>query len=147
MELASMLAGERFNDHPQSVCPVIGAVLRAYNDCVDDGRRQALIPIAALVVGSRRDGDTERARITALQEWCRRRWSRRRWWRRPPAAVELAPTPASYHVYARAAMKTLDAPITEGDHEAVVALIRRLTSIGAASAPEMVVAHEAAIAS
>ena len=32
MELASMLAGEPFSDHPGSACPVIGAFLRAYND-------------------------------------------------------------------------------------------------------------------
>jgi hypothetical protein len=29
MELASVLAGERFSDHPQAVCPVIGALMRA----------------------------------------------------------------------------------------------------------------------
>ena len=28
MELASMLAGEPFTDHPASVCPVIGSFLR-----------------------------------------------------------------------------------------------------------------------
>ena len=44
MELASMLAGEPFNDHPRSVCPVIGSFLRAYNDRIDDGRRQDLTP-------------------------------------------------------------------------------------------------------
>lgn len=30
MELASMLAGERFSDRPGSVCPVVGALLRAH---------------------------------------------------------------------------------------------------------------------
>src|SRR5947209_10781009 len=39
MELASMLAGEPFTDHPQTVCPVIGSFLRAYNDSIDDERR------------------------------------------------------------------------------------------------------------
>ena len=53
MELASMLAGERFTDHPASVCPVIGSFLRAYNDLVDHGRRQGLYELASLVVGSR----------------------------------------------------------------------------------------------
>ena len=42
MELASMLAGERFSDRPRSVCPVIAAFLRSYNDQVDDRRRQDL---------------------------------------------------------------------------------------------------------
>src|SRR4051794_20277086 len=31
VELASMLAGEPFNDHPRSVCRVIAGVLRVYN--------------------------------------------------------------------------------------------------------------------
>jgi len=53
MELASMLAGEPFSDQPVSVCPVIGAFLRTYNDGVDDERRQDLYPYAALVVGTR----------------------------------------------------------------------------------------------
>jgi AhpD family alkylhydroperoxidase len=40
MELASMLAHEPFSERPQSVCPVIGAFLRAYNDRLDDRWRQ-----------------------------------------------------------------------------------------------------------
>jgi hypothetical protein len=40
MELASVLAGERFGDRPRAVCPVIAAFLRRYNDSVDDVRRQ-----------------------------------------------------------------------------------------------------------
>ena len=53
MELASMLAGEPFSDHPLSVCPVIGSFMRAYNDRIDDRRRQDLFAYAAKVVGSR----------------------------------------------------------------------------------------------
>lgn len=62
MELASMLAGESFSDHPRSVCPVVGMVLRAYNDGIDDERRQDLYSYAARVVGSR-DRRERRARI------------------------------------------------------------------------------------
>ena len=51
MELASMLAREPFSDHPASVCPVIGAVLRAYNDNIGDERRQDLYRFASLAVG------------------------------------------------------------------------------------------------
>jgi hypothetical protein len=36
MELASMIAGESFSDHPESACPVISSFLRAYNDRVND---------------------------------------------------------------------------------------------------------------
>jgi hypothetical protein len=62
MELASMLADEPFSDHPQSVCPVIGALLRTYNDSVGDERRQELYAYAAMVVGSRGSRRLERAR-------------------------------------------------------------------------------------
>ena len=52
MELASMLAGEPFTDHPAAVCPVIGSFMRAYNDAVNDSRRQDLYAYASMVVGS-----------------------------------------------------------------------------------------------
>jgi len=63
MELASLLAGERFSDYPASVCPLIGAFLRTYNDSVDDDRRADLYACAATVVGTggRRSGTRGRA--------------------------------------------------------------------------------------
>jgi hypothetical protein len=73
MELASVLAGERFGDHPHSVSPVIGGLLRHYNDAVDGERRQALIPYAALVVGTRASGDVERERARRCVEWAAER--------------------------------------------------------------------------
>lgn len=76
MELASMLAGEEFNDHPQAVCPVISAFLRAYNDCVDDRRRQDLYAYAAKVVGTRSTIAVERDRARLCREWARRVKSR-----------------------------------------------------------------------
>jgi hypothetical protein len=33
MELASMLADEPFSDRSATVSPVVGALLRTYNDC------------------------------------------------------------------------------------------------------------------
>src|SRR4051794_10989619 len=53
-ELTSMIAGERFSDHPSCACPAVTAFLRAYNDRVDDDRRQDLYVIASELVGSRR---------------------------------------------------------------------------------------------
>jgi hypothetical protein len=50
MELASRLADEPFSDHPECVCPVIGALLRTYNDIVGRRRRQDLIPCASAVL-------------------------------------------------------------------------------------------------
>src|SRR5271154_2690597 len=77
MELASMLAGERFGDRPLSVCPVIGAILRAYNDNVDDRRRQDLYRFAADAVDTRRDYPAQRRRADAALDWASERYRRR----------------------------------------------------------------------
>ena len=69
MELASMLAHEPFSDHPHSVCPAIGSFLRAYNDSIDDERRQDLYAYAAMVVGSRASIDVEHMRAERLMAW------------------------------------------------------------------------------
>ncbi|MEO6859467.1 MAG: hypothetical protein ABI323_12925 [Solirubrobacteraceae bacterium] len=71
MELASMLADEPFSDRPQSVCPVIGAFLRAYNDRVDDRWRQDLYAYAAKVVGTRSTISVEGQRAQMCREWAR----------------------------------------------------------------------------
>lgn len=57
-----MLAGEPFGDHPRSVCPVIASFLRAYNDGIDEVRRQDLYELAALVVGTAGDRALRRHR-------------------------------------------------------------------------------------
>jgi hypothetical protein len=76
MELASMLAGEEFTDHPASVCPVVAAFLRAYNDAVDDRRRQDLYGYASAAVGTRASAAVTRRRaqrcldeLRALRRW------------------------------------------------------------------------------
>src|SRR2546421_4590903 len=69
MELASMLAGEPFTDHPASVCPVIGSFLRSYNDSIDERRRQSLYDYASKVVGSRSSRRAQEARAERLTEW------------------------------------------------------------------------------
>ncbi len=77
MELASMLAGEQFSDHPQTVCPMVGSFLRAYNDSIDEARRQDLYEYASRVVGSRAGTDVERARAEMLMAWSADRRLRR----------------------------------------------------------------------
>src|ERR671924_390481 len=52
VELASMIGGERFSDHPGCVCAVIAAFLRSWNDGVGYADRQRLEPYASLVVGT-----------------------------------------------------------------------------------------------
>jgi hypothetical protein len=87
MELVSMLAGEPFSDHPLTACPVVGSFLRAYNDSIDDERRQDLYAYAAKVIGSRASAQIQAeraARLTARgMEFQQRRWTRffvpRRW--------------------------------------------------------------------
>jgi hypothetical protein len=68
-ELASVLAGEPFTDHPASVSRVMAAFLRTYNDRVDADRRQHLLPYAALVVGTRAGLDIERQRAMRCVTW------------------------------------------------------------------------------
>jgi hypothetical protein len=134
MELASMLAGEPFNDRPQSVCPVIGSFLRAYNDRIDDGRRHDLYAYAAKVLGSRASHDVQHARAERLSAWALElHW--RRWLQRlvPARLRSLAPTPGadlvgSHAVYA----------IPQHDdktHAGVLALIDELLTIGACKQP------------
>ena len=57
-----MLAGEPFSDRPQSVCPVLGAYLRSYNDVIDDDRRQDLFRYAAEAIGTAGPAELRRRR-------------------------------------------------------------------------------------
>jgi hypothetical protein len=77
MELASMLAGEPFSDRPRSVSPAIAAFLRAYNDAIDDTRRQQLYEVAAMVIGTRSTPEIEQRRIELWQQWGRRHYQQR----------------------------------------------------------------------
>jgi len=134
MELASMLAGEPFSDHPASVCPVIGSCLRAYNDWIDDDRRQDLYRYAAQVVGTRGSQDVQRARAERVSAWIgdsgRRRWSRFVLVR-GMFALMLWPQPddlGSRMVQAVARRR-------RGSHREVLELIDDLLSIGAQQRP------------
>lgn len=69
MELASMLAGESFSDHPVAVSPLLGALMRRYNDYIDDERRQDLYAYASRLVGTRARPAVECRRATRLSRW------------------------------------------------------------------------------
>jgi hypothetical protein len=73
MELSSMLAGEPFSDRPRCVCPVIAAFLRAYNDAIDDDRRQDLYRFAALAVGTRSGAAVQSQRAGLCVRWAQAR--------------------------------------------------------------------------
>jgi hypothetical protein len=68
MELASMLTGEPFSDRPATVCSMIAALLRAYNDVLDDDRRQDLYRYSSDSVGTRGDYALERRRAGRVLE-------------------------------------------------------------------------------
>jgi hypothetical protein len=130
MELASMLAGEPFSDRPQSVCPVIGSFLRAYNDSIDDRRRQDLYAYAAKVVGSRASVDVEQARAERLTAWAlelgQHRWTR---FLRPSRLRLLARNPQA-DVVGSSAVRAI-AKHSDQTHAQVLTLIDELVTIGA----------------
>ena len=85
VELASVIAKERFSDRPRCVCPVIGAFLRGWNDRAPYAQRQRLGPYAARIVGSRGISRVTRERRDICLQWAgaelahgaaRRLWSR-----------------------------------------------------------------------
>jgi hypothetical protein len=93
MELASMLAGERFTDRPAAVCPIIAAILRAYNDEIDDRRRQALYRFAADSVGTRGEFARQLERARMAIAWARERHEAARWWLKLARGTPNAPHP------------------------------------------------------
>ncbi len=129
MELASMLAGEPFSDHPVSVCPVIGAFLRTYNDSVEDGRRQDLYAYASKVVGSRASEAVERERQAHLERWTKevRRQRHRRL--RLPRWLGLLCAGAATDIQAAVAVYEVTRRGPRG-HAQALALIDELLAIG-----------------
>ena len=144
-ELASVLAGEPFTDHPVSVSRVIAAFLRTYNDRVDAVRRQDLLPYAALIVGTRADACLERRRAARCAAWAVDELGARvpalRWRLRRLAGGRPGGSPAFCELAARwAAWKV---PLRdEAAHRAVLALLDELVGDAAVPAP----AFEAAAA-
>jgi hypothetical protein len=69
MELASMLSGEPFSDRPGGSSPVVAALLRTYNDGLDDQRRQDLYPLASMIVGTASARRVERQRAIRCLEF------------------------------------------------------------------------------
>jgi hypothetical protein len=130
MELASMLAGARFTDHPASVSPVIGAFLRGYNDLINDGRRQDLYECAARIVGSRAPAAVQRRRADCLTAWAVR--TRTRHWTRCVLPARWRATGIDTHVPLYAAPDYALRSIwrvTDETHAAALALIDELLTI------------------
>ena len=136
MELASMLAGEPFTDHPVSVCPVIGSFLRSYNDSIDSERRQSLYEYASKVVGSRGRTSDRQARAARLAEWAEEMQRTRRTWflvRSPRRAIRRLRRPPidAIGTYAVHSIPKH----TDQTHASVLALVDELLEIPAREQP------------
>lgn len=127
MELASMLAGEPFTDRPACADPVIGGLLRAYNDTVDGERRQELYAIAALVVGTAAAPEVERQRANRCLSFAAAHRRRSRWRRRtttPALAAHLGQDAPG--VLAVRSLGRVD----DARHEELMNLVRELMAMG-----------------
>ena len=142
MELASMLAGESFSDHPRSVSRPIASFLRGYNDLLDDRRRSDLYRYAAQAVGTAGSTEVEGARAARLLAFGDERWRRRAAGsplerlrlRRAHRERSSDPEPAgTYAVHAIG-------KVTDETHAAALALIDSLIAVGATAdlEPELV---------
>jgi hypothetical protein len=140
MELASMLAGERFGDRPPSVCPVIGAILRAYNDNVDDRRRQDLYRFAADAVDTRRNYHAQRRRADAALDWAVARRASRRGTVLAPPDPEGPRDEIGYYVVGALVGRGRGCWSDE-EHAAMIALLDQLIEIDYEPALEPVVAE------
>jgi hypothetical protein len=132
MELASMLAGESFSDHPRSVSRPIASFLRGYNDLLDDHRRRDLYRFAAQTVDTTASSEIERARIARLLAWGDERWDRRTArslidsLRQRRAVKERVSDPEPAGTYAVHAIGR----ITDEAHAAAIALVDELIAMG-----------------
>jgi hypothetical protein len=120
MELASMLAGEPFSDRARSISPTIGALLRTYNDELDDDRRQDLYPVAAAIVGTAARRGVERERINRCLGFAQEHGARMPGRR---GALGLATAEAAGTLAARAALAA-------GAHAEALSLVNELVALG-----------------
>lgn len=137
MELASMLAGEPFTDHPRSVSRPIASFLRGYNDLLDDRRRGDLYRYASLTVGTVGAKALEEARAARLLAWADQRWERRASssmldrlrLRRARKERALEPEPAGTY-----AIHSIGR-VSDRSHAAALALVDELIAMGQPAAP------------
>jgi hypothetical protein len=132
MELASMLAGEGFTDHPRSVSRPIASFLRGYNDLVDDRRRADLYGYASQTVGTATSRAVEEARAARLLEWGDALWERRSSrsvfdrMRMRRVHKERSPDPEPAGTYAVHAIRRINGE----SHAAALALVDELIALG-----------------
>ncbi len=74
MEAAAYVAGEDWTDHPQCVCPVIGAFMRSWNDGLpsDADRDRLLKPLIPQILDTRSTREVEVQRSYLALDWLAR---------------------------------------------------------------------------
>jgi hypothetical protein len=135
MELASMLAGESFSDHPRSVSRPLASFLRGYNDLLDDSRRTDLYRFASHTVGTVGPSWVEQARVSRLLAWGDDHWRQRAArsvldrMRLRRARKERSSDPEPAGTYAVHAI----GKVTDETHSAALALVDELIALGQAA--------------
>jgi hypothetical protein len=136
-----MLAGTNFTDKPHSVCHVIAALLRTYNDRIDDRRRQDLHPVASDVIGTRAAQDIAAIRTARCLSWA---WIRdptlsprlvRRYWPRRRGRLSQRSMERAGALAAQSAVRLVR---RDGDdaHRALLALVEALIAVGKPTASD-----------
>ena len=70
MELVSYVIRAPWSDHPECVCPVLGAFMRSWNDGMrSDAEREMLKPLIPLLVGTRSTPEVENRRSWMACDW------------------------------------------------------------------------------
>jgi hypothetical protein len=135
MELASMLAGERFSDRPASVCPIVGSILRIYNDNIRGEQRDDLYRYAAEAVGTRGDFRLQLRRATLALAWAKGQNARRRLHRRGPAAptADAGPDLIAEYVFGSVSRRVRSRCPAEV-HTSMLWLLDELIALGASNA-------------
>src|ERR1700744_4355201 len=70
LELVSYVAGEPWSDHPECVCPVLGAFFRAWNDGLPDDKRAAILrPFLPRLIGTNKGTALSERRALMAADW------------------------------------------------------------------------------
>ena len=70
MEAVAWVSGAKWSDHPECVCPVIGAFMRNWNDNLPDDERTALLlPLIPKLVDTRGSAALADRRATMAVDW------------------------------------------------------------------------------
>ena len=70
VEMAAWLVGDEWTDHPECVCPVLGAFMRSWNDGLKDTERTTLLlPLIPRLINTRGSHALADRRATMAADW------------------------------------------------------------------------------